>query len=334
MEKEALRTVRSGTEEGSGQSESEQEVKAGPEAHPSIASFGRAIPEVQVDGITFSRICYKTIKTCSLNMNVFWPKGIEEGERRTCILFFHGGGWTGGSPAQLHPQAVYFASRGAVAISARYRLAGKPEPSPRLCLLDAKSAVRYVRSHADGLRIDPDRIVAGGSSAGAQLAAACGTGTTIEDDSDDKTVSPRPNALILFNPVFNNGPPSDFGRSFGYERVKDFYGEFSPMHNIDRETPPTCVLSGTEDKALHVDVALKYKQIMEDLGRTCELHVYKGYGHGFFNFGKYDQKPFRATAHATDRFLVSVGLLEGEPTIGMPSEEIEEVDPVEWLGRC
>ena len=55
-------------------------------------------------------------------------------------------------------------------------------------------------------KIDPERIAAGGGSAGGHVAAACGTLSGFDEESEDETISSRPDALVLFNPVFDNGP--------------------------------------------------------------------------------------------------------------------------------
>ena len=40
--------------------------------------------------------------------------------------------------------------------------------------------------------------------------------------------------------------------------------------------------------------------------------------HGFFNYGKYDNKPYYETVLAADKFLAKLGWLEGEPTLEKP----------------
>ena len=94
--------------------------------------------------------------------------------------------------------------------------------------------MRYVRSHAEGLGIDPDRIAAAGGSAGGHLAVFTALVPGIDDPAEDLKVSCKPQALVLFNPVFNNGPGQ-----YGYKRVGQRFHDFSPAHNISKDTPPT-----------------------------------------------------------------------------------------------
>ena len=141
------------------------------------------------------------------------------------------------------------------------------------------------------------------------MAAATGTATAFVEAGEDLGFSHRPNALVLFNPVYDNGP-----EGYGHSRVKDCWQSFSPMHNIDRDTPPTIVFLGTQDKLIPVATAEKYKDIMTDQALRCELHLYKGQAHGFFNYrpGKASHAYFNKTVIAMDAFLASLGYLQGE----------------------
>jgi acetyl esterase len=173
---------------------------------------------------------------------------------------------------------------------------------------DGNSAIRWVRAHAGELGIDPKKIAAGGGSAGGHVAAAIGTTKGIVEEGEDSTVSSRPDALVLFNPVFDNGP-----KGYGHDRVKAYWEKISPFHNLDKTTPPTIVFLGTKDKLIPVATGEKYRDTMKGLGARCDLHLYDGEPHGFFNKSKYHETVFEA-----DRFLASLGFLKGEPTIGHP----------------
>ena len=251
---------------------------------------------------------YKKTAEGELYLYVFQPqKGRQQ--NRPAAVFFFGGGWNGGTPRQFEEHASYLASRGMVGIVADYRVKSRQGTTPFECVKDGKSAIRWVRVHAGELGIDPDRIAAGGGSAGGHVAAATATVPGLEEKGEDSSVSCRPNALLLFNPVYDNGP-----EGYGHGRVKERYKEISPIHNIHKGTPPAIVFLGTKDTLIPVATAEKYKELMEQAGSRCDLHLYEDQPHGFFNRRK-SEEHFLKTVTEMDRFLESLGYLKGEPTI-------------------
>lgn len=221
------------------------------------------------------------------------------------MVFFFGGGWNGGSVEQFAPHAKYFASLGMVCFRADYRVKSRQATSPFESLKDAKSAIRFIRSHAHELGVDPERIVASGGSAGGHLAVATALIQGFNQEGEDLSLSCIPNALVLFNPVFDNGPGG-----YGFERIGDQYKDFSPLHNVKEGAPPTIVFLGTEDRLIPVETARYFKTVMEKVGSTCELFLYEGEEHGFFNFRNYEL--YRDTRDKTQAFLLSEGLI-GDP---------------------
>ena len=259
---------------------------------------------------------YKKAGDRELKLTVVNPPDWKASDQRPAMVFFHGGGWTGGAPTQFDKHSAYLATRGMVCIQVEYRLIAKGDKGPPVnCIADAKSAMRWVRGHAAELGIDPNRIGAGGGSAGGHLAAFVGMVEGLDDPADDLTVSPKANALALFNPVFDNGPDQGWGTA----RVGDRFKEFSPAHNISADDPPAIIFLGTQDKLIPVSVVERFKANMAKAGVRCEAVFYEGQGHGFFNPGRGGKDQFYfETLLATDKFLGSLGWLNGAPTLQKP----------------
>lgn len=257
---------------------------------------------------TRDSILYKQVDTISLFLYADYPPDFDTSQRLPAIVFFFGGGWTGGSCDQFAPHARYLAERGLICFRADYRVYGKHGTTPFESLRDAKSAMRFVRAHADELGVDPDQLIASGGSAGGQLAAATAVIEGFNEADEDLSTSCVPNALVLFNPVFDNGPGG-----YGYERIGQQYKDFSPLHNLGGEMPPTIVFFGTEDPLVPVETARYFKTVMERTGSRCDLYLYEGEGHGFFNYRSFEN--YRSTLGRADTFLVSLGLLERDPVI-------------------
>ena len=251
-------------------------------------------------------LIYKECEGEDLRLVILKPESSEVSERHPAIVFFFGGGWVGGSIKQFRTHAEYFRSRGMVAILADYRTRKSHATTPKECVADAKSAVRYLRANAEKLRIDPTRICAAGGSAGGHLAAATATLSKFDEPGEDTKVSAVPNALVLFNPVFDNGP-----NQWGHKKVKDYWNDISPAHNIREGMPPAIVFLGDQDKLISVATARKFKMKMEQVGARSDLHVYQDKGHGFFNFGRDKNRAFVDTVTKTDSFLVELGFLAG-----------------------
>lgn len=254
------------------------------------------------------RMLYKQIDTTKLLMEIYRPPNMEASKKYPAMLFFFGGGWKGGTLKQFEHHARYFSKRGIVCFLVDYRVEKRQQATPFESLKDAKSAMRFVRANAEIFQIDPDKIIASGGSAGGQLAAATALIKGYNATTDDSSISSLPSVLVLFNPVIDNGPGG-----YGHERVGDAYKDFSPLHNIEKDAPPTIFFLGTKDKLIPVETANYYKTVMEQVGSRCDLHLFDGETHGFFNYAHFEN--YKETVVITDTFLQSLGYLEKEPKV-------------------
>jgi acetyl esterase len=254
------------------------------------------------------QVVYKQMDTISLSMDIYYPPDLDRAAAYPAMIFFFGGGWKGGTVTQFEPHARYFSERGIICILADYRVESRQKTSPFESLNDAKSAIRAIRKNADRFNIDTGKIIASGGSAGGHLAAATALVSEFNEPGEDLSISCAPNALVLFNPVIDNGPAG-----YGYERIRDAYKDFSPLHNISAGAPPTIFFLGTKDKLIPVETAKYFQRAMEKVGSRCELFLYEDQPHGFFNFRNTEY--YYKTVLETDRFLISLGYLTGEPEI-------------------
>ena len=265
-------------------------------------SFLLAQPPEQYKGAKSYK--YKTVGDTELYLYVFSPEGHQPSDSRPAAVFFFGGGWNGGTPSQFVPHSRHLISRGMISVVADYRVKSRQGTTPRECVKDGKSVLRWLRTNAEKLGIDANRPAAGGGSAGGHVAAATGNVLGLEEKGEDVRISSKPNALLLFNPVYDNGP-----NGYGYDRVKEYHEEISPIDNIRKGAPPTIVFLGTEDKLIPVTTAKRYQSLMDGVNADCEHHFYDGQPHGFFNYAK--KENFLDTVHKMDQFLQKLGWIQG-----------------------
>ena len=260
---------------------------------------------------------YKTVGDTKLSLYIFEPPATAAKTNRPAIVFFFGGGWTSGSPGQFEQHCRALAARGMVAITADYRVSSRQQAKPIDCVADAKSALRWVRANASRLGVDPQRIAAGGGSAGGHLAAATATVPGFETPGDDTKISSVPNALVLFNPALVLAPLpglelANFGDRVPAERMGTDPKNLSPAHHVKKGTPPAIIFHGKADTTVPYATAEAFTAAMKAAGNRCELVGTEGARHGFFNYGRGDNSDYRATLTATDSFLVSLGWLRSK----------------------
>jgi len=201
---------------------------------------------------------------------VFSPDG---GSRRArpAVLLFHSGGFTRGRPEWLFGLARQFAAKGLVGIPVQYRLS-RGGLTAVDAFADACKAFQWVRSHANELNVDPNRLVGWGASAGGYLVAA--TATMGCDTS--KADLGGANSLILESAVVNFTESAQFRSLFGATPDPRAY---SPLAHISRSTPPTLHIVGLEDSNASPAEADAYCARMREVRGRCKVVAYPGVGH-------------------------------------------------------
>jgi len=110
-----------------------------------------------------------------LHLDIIRP---SDKEKRTAILWIHGGGWQSGNKEMDIPIAQLLARKGYVCIPVEYQLS--LEAKYPQAVINIKSAILWIKEHADEFGIDSSRLVLAGSSAGGQLASLVGLTADVE----------------------------------------------------------------------------------------------------------------------------------------------------------
>lgn len=225
---------------------------------------------------------YRSVAGNSLKLHVFAAEHRTKG-RPPAILLFHGGAWQYGNPSQFFPQCKVFSQRGITCISAEYRISSRHGTDPKASLEDAIHAFNFVSSNAQELNIDTARIAVGGGSAGGHLAAALSVKVPLVAATE--AILPRPSAtpraLILYNPMVNLAPCHP-----DHHLVQSYWHSVSPYQHVTSNVPPTLFLVGDQDVEVPLSTAKGFCDLIKSAGVVCELTVYEGAKHGFFNYRK------------------------------------------------
>jgi acetyl esterase len=219
------------------------------------------------------------------------------------LLYFHGGGFTVGSP-ETHEgvckQLAHLAQCAVVSLD--YRLA--PEHKFPIAHRDAIDALKWLTQHAQTLGLDAQRIAIGGDSAGGTLTAATAIGAR------DAGIALRLQLMFYPGCAADHMASADtFAKGFLLEKdsIDYFYGHYleHPSHRKDPLFSPLVEANvagvapawiGLAECDPLVDEGIAYGDHLRMAGVTVDLEIYKGVVHSFIQMGR--MIPEALTAHA------------------------------------
>jgi acetyl esterase/lipase len=190
----------------------------------------------------------------------------------TTVVWIHGGGWVSGDKAHVGPYARVLAARGFTVVSVQYSVA--PEARYPTPVRQTMMALAYLTARAAAYRIDPDRIVLAGDSAGAQIAAQTAAIISAPDYARAVDITPGiERRQIIGTLLFCGGYDTEAARGDGvggwfvhtvlwaYSGRKDFMSDpvFRRMDVTEHLTaafPPAFISVGNGDPLAPQSVAL------------------------------------------------------------------------------
>ncbi len=240
------------------------------------------------------------------------PSDYDAKKQYPAMVIFHGGGWAIGEASWGFSSANHYASKGMIAFSVQYRLEDSEKGiTPYESVLDAQTAIRWVRENTTTFSIDKDKIAAYGWSAGAHLAACAAIFENL--DSPDQKMSSAPNLLALKSPALSLLVYKQFQERLG-DKIK--VEDISPTEHVSETTPPTIVVIGRADTVTPLEGSEAFHTKMIALGNDSQLHIYDKVGHLFTPDSEPDDgwpNPDKATSQkaqaAIDAFLEKHGYI-------------------------
>jgi acetyl esterase/lipase len=180
--------------------------------------------------------------------------------------------------------AKWLNSLGISAFVLQYRLG--PKYHHPAMIDDAHRAIRTVRSRAESLHIQSDRIGIWGFSAGGHLAS---TAATHFDAGDANSADPieragsRPDFAILSYPVISLGEFAHVGSRtnlLGKTPDPKLVEDLSNDLRVTAQTPPTFLFHTTADATVPVENSIRFYMALRKAGVPAELHIFQNGPHG------------------------------------------------------
>jgi acetyl esterase len=206
---------------------------------------------------------------------------------RPALVYFHGGGWMSGSAAESEELCRTLAAAAACTVAAvDYRLAPRhPFPAG---LDDCFAATAWLAAHADELGIDSARIAVGGTSAGANLAAA------VALLARDRAGPPLVFQLLVYPPTDHATTTDSEQGSFRRAEMTSLWSQYlgdrgdgddpraSPLRAADLTGLPPALVITAEHDPLTEEVEL-YARHLSEAGVVAHVRRFAGAEHGFFS---------------------------------------------------
>jgi acetyl esterase/lipase len=220
-----------------------------------------------------------------LKLDVYLPD--DAVHTHTVIILLHGGGWRKGDKSMMAIFGPELTKHGFVVLTPEYRLLD--EASWPAQIEDVKTAIRWAKTNASNLNINPEKVVVQGFSAGGHLALLAG-GTPDMDEyigSGDKNISDKVGGVVAFFPpialTIGSPEPGFFAAStlLGVSPSEEDARKASPINYVSEAYPPTFLLHGTADKMVPFITSQRMYNALQDKKVAVELHLYPDHTHEF-----------------------------------------------------
>ena len=235
-------------------------------------------------------VVYSTVDGYQLTLDIAYRKDLQT--PLPAVVHIHGGGWRGGSKNANRAKA--FAEQGFVGISINYRLSGVAIfPAG---VHDCKTAIRWVRAHAEKYNIESNRIGVTGSSAGGHLSALLGTSggdIYLEGTGDYLDYSSYVQAVVdHFGPTdflrMNDQPgridhdsPESQWLGGPITELPELVKKANPITYIDKNDPPTLIIHGENDKSVIISQSELLYNALKQARVETKLVPVKNADHGY-----------------------------------------------------
>lgn len=245
-----------------------------------------------------ANITYVTANNWDAKLDVYQPRGLKA--PNPTLVYFHGGGWTGGSKEGSSLTILPYLEMGWDVVNVEYRVASV-SLAPA-AVEDARCALRWMYRNAKQYNFDLTRIVVSGSSAGGHLALTTGMLTSAagmeRQCPGDRGPGPVSTEEMKVAAIINwygitdvvellDGPNM---RSFAVAWLgslpnrEELARRLSPLTYVRQGLPPVLTVHGDADPTVPYTQGVRLRQALEKAGVATELVTVPGGRHGGFTF--------------------------------------------------
>ena len=226
------------------------------------------------------------------------------------VMFIHGGGWFSGDKTDGQERAwVTLREQGYAVASLNYRLSGEaPHPAG---IIDCKTALRYLKAHADEYHIDAERIAVSGDSSGGHYALMVALTAENPDFEDLTRGNPEQTSdvacAVVWYPATDlsetmrtvrDGEYTGFGADFAWSNIERYAGKTiedvndnvlvsaSPIQYVTEDMPPVLLQHGNADTICPIDQSRRLYQKIIEIAREekAAFDILEGAEHGDADF--------------------------------------------------
>ena len=266
-------------------------------------------------------LTYRRANNTDLKLDLYLPH--QRSTPVPVVVMIHGGGWVAGVKEGMTLDVLPYLQMGFAVANVEYRMADN-SPAPA-AVEDCRCALHWVVDHAASYKLDVNRIITTGGSAGGHLALTTGQLTTAagfdrgctppQDLRWERADNTEPKVAAIVN-WFGITDVADLFRGpnakgyaiewFGSMPERDQLARrVSPLYMVNRNAPPVITIHGDKDTLVPYAQAQRLHQALTQAGVANQLITIPGGGHGGFS----RQEQARAMT-AVREFLRQNGILK------------------------
>ncbi|MDE0981452.1 MAG: alpha/beta hydrolase [Gammaproteobacteria bacterium] len=256
--------------------------------HAQLSDTASWTATVQNDFRVISNITYLKANNMELKVDVYLPRKAE-GPAPT-FIYYHGGGWVGGSKEANILRLLPYLEQGWAAVNVQYRL-GQVSLAPA-AVEDSLCALRWVARNAEEYGFDTDRLVVSGNSAGGHLALTSGM---LPSDTDlalqcPDTESPSVAAIVNWYGITDVVDLLDGANEKAYAvrwmgsqpNRREIADRVSPMKYVRADLPPIITIHGNADPTVPYAHAVQLHEALDEVEIRNQLITVPNGRHGGF----------------------------------------------------